>query len=118
MEVSCYIASRVVPLVGLSNWASYQLGSAIVPAWVWSQAVVHQDLSTGCCKPRLSSPSLIPSGQALQISPVSSMIQDHTTLGELDVHLGLSSHWRKYRLRLALMVWLCEASGKGNVDGV
>ena len=29
----------------------YQLVSAIVPAWVWSQAVVHQNLSTGCCKP-------------------------------------------------------------------
>ena len=135
MEVSCYITSRVVPLVGpwkfhatsLAEWChwldlaigqGYQLGSAIVPAWVWSQAVVHQDLRTGCYKPRPSSPSLIPSGQALQIPPVSSMIQDHTTLGELDLHLGLSSHWRKCRLRLALMVWLCEASGKGNMDGV
>ena len=87
MEVSCYITSRVVPLAGLSTW-------------VWSQAVVHQNLSTGCCKPHPSSPSLIPSGQALQTPPVSSMIQDHTTLGELDIHLGLSSHWRKCRLRL------------------
>ena len=79
----------------------YQLVSAIVPAWVWSQAVVHQNLSTGCCKPHPSSPFLIPSGQALQTPPVSSMIQDHTTLGELDIYLCLSSHWRKCRLRLA-----------------